>query len=378
MDKRDYYEVLGVGRGASPEEIKRAYRRGALKHHPDNAPGDKAQAEQKFKELAQAYEVLSDHEKRARYDRFGHEGLRGAGMHDFSSMGLGDIFSMFEDIFGGMGLGGVGASDRGLDLETQVELTLVQVATGMDHTLEFERMDYCDACAGTGAKAGSKPLRCSDCGGYGKVQQQVPGFFGVSVRVIDCPTCCGRGQVVKDRCLACRGSGRARKKRILSVHIPPGVHDGQVVRARGEGEPGPSGTSRGDLHVYVRVQPHPLLARRGDDLLCQVPVSFSQAAMGGRVPVPTLTGMEEIEVPPGTQNGDVVPMKLRGLPDTRTGRRGNQFVQIVVEVPRKLSQRQRELLEAFASEEEKPEVHSERKSVLRKLIDYFSAEKPRK
>jgi len=378
MDKRDYYEVLGVARGAGPEEIRRAYRRGALKYHPDNYKGDKSEAEQKFKELAEAYEVLSDHEKRARYDRFGHEGLRGAGVHDFSSMGLGDIFSIFEDVFGGMGFGGAAASDRGLDLETQVELTLVQVATGVDHTLEFERMDYCDACAGSGAKAGSQPIRCADCGGYGKVQQQVPGFFGVSVRVIDCPACRGRGQIVKDRCPACRGSGRARKKRVLSVHIPPGVHDGQVVRARGEGEPAPSGTSRGDLHVYVRVLPHPLLARRGDDLLCQVPVSFAQAALGARVAVPTLTGMEEIDVPAGVQNGTVLQMKGRGLPDTRTGWRGSQFVQIAVEVPRKLSQAQRELLKAFAAEEEKPEVQSERKSFLQKLIDYFASEKPKK
>jgi molecular chaperone DnaJ len=373
MDKRDYYEVLGLPREATPEDIKRAYRRGALKHHPDNAQGDKGEAEKRFKELAEAYEVLSDPPKRARYDRFGHEGLRGAGMHDFSSMGMGDIFSMFEDIFGG-GMGGGGHVDRGLDLETEIELSLVQVATGLDHTLEFERADYCDTCGGTGAKAGSKPLRCSDCGGYGKVQQQVQSFFGVSVRVIECPTCHGRGQTIKDRCPACRGTGRARKKRMLTVHIPAGVHDGQLVRVRGEGEPAPGGTSRGDLHVYVRVQPHPLLSRRGDDLLCQVPVSFAQAAMGARVPVPCLTGMEEIDIPPGTQNADVLRMKDRGLPDHRTGRRGHQYVQVVVEVPRKLSRKQKELLEAFAAAEE-PDAPSERKSFLQKLKDCFSPEK---
>jgi molecular chaperone DnaJ len=377
MEKRDYYEVLGVPREAGPEEIKRAYRRGALKHHPDNAPGDKAEAERKFKELAEAYEVLADPHKRARYDRYGHDGLRGAGMHDFASMGLGDIFSMFEDIFGGTGLGGAAASERGLDLETQVELTLVQVATGVDHTLEFERVDFCDTCAGSGAKSGSKPLRCSACAGYGKVQQQVQSFFGVSVRVIDCPTCRGRGHIVKDRCPACRGSGRARKKRVLAVHVPPGVHDGQCVRVRGEGEPSASGTGRGDLHVYVRVQPHPLLARRGDDLLCQVPISFAQAAMGAKVSVPTLTGLEEIDVKAGTQNGEVVQMKDRGLPDTRTGRRGHQYVQVLVEVPRKLSKKQRELLEAFAAAEE-PDAPGERRSFLGKLKEFLSPEKPGK
>jgi molecular chaperone DnaJ len=376
-DKRDYYEVLGIPRESGPEDIKRAYRRGALKHHPDNAQGDKGEAEKRFKELAEAYEVLSDPHKRARYDRFGHEGLRGSGLHDFSGMGFQDIFSMFEDIFGGMGGGGAGASERGLDLETEVELTLVHVATGIDHTLEFERMDFCETCGGTGAKSGSKPLRCTDCAGYGKVQQQVQSFFGVSVRVIDCPTCHGRGHVVKDRCPACRGTGRSRKKRVLTVHVPAGVHDGQVVRLRGEGEPSGTGTARGDLHVYVRVKPHPMLERRGDDLLCQVPISFTQAAIGAKVAVPTLAGMEEVDIPAGTQNGAVIRMKDRGLPDARTGRRGQQYVQVVVEVPRKLSRKQRELLEAFAAAEE-PDAPSERKSFLTRLADIFSQNKPPK
>jgi molecular chaperone DnaJ len=372
MSKRDYYEVLGVGREASPEDIKRAFRRGALKHHPDNAKGDKSEAEKKFKELSEAYEAISDPVKRQRYDRFGHEGLRGAGLHDFSGMGFQDIFSMFEDIFGGAGgaAGGV-SGDRGLDLETEVELSLTHVATGLDHTLEFERMDFCDTCGGSGAKAGTRPDRCKECNGYGKVQQQVQSFFGVSVRVVGCPACRGRGQVVKDRCGDCRGSGRTRKKRILTVHVPPGVHDGQVVRLRGEGEPSTTGASRGDLHVYVRVMPHPLLERRGDDLLCRVPVSFVQAAIGAKASIPTLSGPEEIDVPPGTQHGDVIRLRDRGLPDARTGRRGQQYVQVLVEVPRKLSRKQRELLEAFAAAEE-PEAPSEQKNFLGRLVEYFS------
>lgn len=371
--KRDYYEVLGVAREASAEDIKRAYRKGALKYHPDNFKGDKAEGEAKFKELAEAYEVLSDPVKRQRYDRFGHEGLRDAGVHDFSSMGFGDIFSMFEDIFGGLG-GHARGSDRGLDLETEVEITLEQVATGVDHTLEFERMDMCETCSGSGAKPGTKVDKCSTCGGYGQVQQQVQSFFGMSVRVIPCPKCRGKGTVIATACETCGGSGRARKRRVLTMHIPPGIHDGQVVRARGEGEPNAGGTSRGDLHVYVRVREHPLLTRRNDDLICQVPLSFCQAALGGKVEIPTLAGTEEMEVPAGTQNGDVFSLAKRGLPNTRSGRRGDQLVQVFVEVPRKLSKRQRELLEQLASEEDAHPDWSgpQRKSFFDKVKEYFS------
>lgn len=372
--KRDYYEVLGVDRGVGSGQVKRAYRKGALKYHPDNFKGDKAEGEAKFKELAEAYEVLSDPVKRQRYDQYGHAGLRDAGLHDFSKMGFGDIFSMFEDIFAGMGLGGGPHAyrDRGLDLETQIELSLEQVATGIDQTLEFERMDLCDKCGGSGSKPGSPPARCSACGGYGQIQQQVQGFFGVSVRVSVCPACKGEGTVVTDPCGGCAGTGRVRKKRILTVHIPPGVHDGQVVRIRGEGEPSSAGTSRGNLHCYVRVKPHPLLARRGDDLICQVPINFSVAAMGGRTEVPTLGGVEDIEIPAGCQNGDVITLKKRGLPSPRGSRPGDQHVQIFIEVPRKLARQQRRLLEQYA-ETEQSNVTPERKRFLKKLKEYFAS-----
>ncbi len=380
--KRDYYEVLGVARDASGNEIKRAYRKLALKYHPDNFQGDKAEGEKKFKELAEAYEVLSDSTKRQQYDRFGHEGLRGAGMHDFSSMGFGDIFSMFQDIFGGSvgGSARSGRAQRGLDLETEVEVTLEEVATGVDRTLEFERMDLCDDCAGSGAKPGSNPDRCQTCGGYGQVQQQVQGFFGVSVRITACPDCGGKGRIIKDPCDSCHGTGRGRKKRILTVHIPAGIREGQVVRARDEGEPSQDGTHRGDLHVYVRVQRHPLLDRRGDDLVCRVPITFSQAAIGGTVPVPTLDGKQQVEIPAGTQNGDVITLKRKGLPNLRTGTRGQQFVQVFVEIPRKLTQRQRDLLRQYAETEEDlnsvdGEAHTERKSFFEKLKDYFTPAK---
>ena len=373
--KRDhYYEVLGLDRSASADDVKRAYRRGALKYHPDNHKGGKGDGEKKFKELAEAYEVLSDPVKRERYDQFGPAGLRGTSMHDFSSMGVGDIFSMFGfgDIFGG-GFGGQ-TTDRGYDLEASLEITLEQVATGTERTLEFDRMDICDPCQGSGSKPGTTPDKCSACGGYGELRQQTPGFFGgMSVRITVCPQCHGRGTIVTDPCQACQGSGRARKKRVLSVTIPPGIHDGAVRRLRGEGEPGRSGTSRGDLHCYIRVLEHPMLARRGDDLVCTVPIAFSVAALGGLIEVPTLAGAEELDVPAGTQNLDVITLKRRGLPSARSGRPGDQHVQVYVEVPRKLTREQRELLEKFARTEE-TNVTPQRKSFFEKLRDYFGKE----
>jgi len=371
-EKRDYYEVLEVSRSASAADIKRAYRRKALKLHPDNFQGDKAEAERLFKECAEAYEVLSDPAKRQAYDRFGHAGLRGAGVHDFSSMGFGDIFSMFQDIFGGMGFGG-GRGARaaaGMDLETEVEVSLEEVATGVDETLEFQRMDYCDDCSGSGAVAGSEKQACPVCGGHGQVQQQMQGFFGVSIRVRECPKCRGEGRIVKNPCKACGGTGRRRKKRILTVHVPPGIHDGQMVRVRGEGEPGAHGSSRGDLHVYVRVREHPLLARHGSDLLCEAPISFAQAALGAEIEVPTLAGMDTIEIPAGTQNGQVLTLRGRGLPDVRSGRKGDQHVRVFVEVPRKLTKQQRELLRQYARTEEK-DVSPERKSFFERARAYF-------
>lgn len=370
--KRDYYEVLGIERNASGEEIKRSYRKLALKFHPDNYKGDKKEAETKFKELAEAYEVLSEPTKRQQYDRFGHEGMRGAGVHDFTNMGFGDIFSMFEDIFGNTGFprGGRGGGDHGMDLETEVQLTLEQVATGADQTLEFERVDMCETCSGSGSKPGTSPTKCVTCGGYGQVQQQVQSIFGMSVRVTACPRCHGKGNIVTSPCDTCKGTGRRKKKRVLTVRIPPGIHDGQVVRVRGEGEPSVSGTSRGDLHVYVHIAEHPLLGRRGDDVFCQVPIAFTQAALGGSITVPTLVGQKEIAVPSGTQNGDVLTLKQQGLPSQRGGRRGDQLVQLFVEVPKKITTEQRELLEKLAQTEE-IEITPQRRNFFDKLKECF-------
>ena len=232
-------------------------------------------------------------------------------------------------------------------------------------------MDLCDECGGSGARRGSEPVRCETCNGYGQVQQQESGFFGMSVRVIACPRCNGRGTTVSDPCGACSGSGRARKKRTLTVQVPAGVSDGQVIRVRGEGGPGADGTTRGDLHCYVRIKAHPLLVRNGDDLVCQVPIAFSQAALGGNIQAPTLAGSEEIGVPSGSQNGDVITLRGRGLPSLRSGRRGDQHVQVFIEVPKKLSKEQTELLKQYA-ETEQVDVTPQRKSFLDKLKKYFS------
>ncbi|MCK5114233.1 MAG: molecular chaperone DnaJ [Phycisphaerae bacterium] len=375
--KQCYYEVLSVSKSANGDEVKRAYRKLALKYHPDNYKGDKSEGEAHFKKLAEAYEVLGDAEKRQLYDRYGHAGLRSSGMHDFSSMGFGDIFSMFNDIFSGGGMGGFstrgGRSSRGLDLETEVELTLEEVATGVERTLEFERMDFCETCKGSGAKPGTDPKKCSTCGGYGQVQQQMSGVFGMSVRVVTCPDCSGKGTTITDPCEDCHGSGRTRTQRTLNVQIPKGISDGQVVRVRDEGEPGEyssSGSSRGDMHVYVTIKPHPLLQRRNSDLIAQVPVTFTTAALGGKITVPTLTGPEEISVPTGSQHGDVITLRKRGLPKLGSHAVGDEHVQIFIEVPKKLSKQQRELLQAYG-ETEGDHVTPQRKSFLQSLKDHF-------
>src|SRR3954468_3606000 len=267
--KRDYYEILGVTRTASGEEIKRSYRRLAMKYHPDRNDGDgKAEAELRFKECAEAYEVLIDDDKRRRYDQFGHAGVQG--QHDFSHMDVGDIFSMFDDIFGGAfggapgaggraARGGPNVAQRGFDLETQVELTLAEVANGAEKTIEFERQDACEPCKGSGAKPGTSPVICPQCGGQGRIAQQ--GFGGMFRMVTTCPQCRGKGSVVKEHCPACRGTGRQMKKRVVKVNIPPGVHEGQAVRIGGEGEPGAAGGPHGDLHCYIPVKQHTLFSR---------------------------------------------------------------------------------------------------------------------
>lgn len=371
--KRDYYEILNVERSANGEEIKRAYRKLAMKHHPDRNPGDK-QAELAFKESAEAYEVLSDPEKRQRYDRFGHEGLRGTSMHDFNRMDFGDIFSMFDDVlgsmFGGRGgaRGGPRGARRGASLETVIDLSLEEVATGIEREIEFTRLDLCDTCDGSGAKPGSEPITCVTCAGQGQMQQS--GFGGMFRMVTTCQACGGTGKVVADKCADCKGSGRQPKKRVLNVKIPAGIHDGQAVRIGGEGEPGDRGGGRGDLHVVVRIKEHKLFNRSEDDLVLKMPVSFAQAALGATVHVPTLNGQEELTIKPGTQHGEQFRIRNAGLPNLRTTRPGDLIVLMMIEVPAKLSKKQKELLRQYA-ETEDHDVMPHNKSFWEKMKEYI-------
>ena len=372
---RDYYEILSVERTADAEEVKRAYRRMAMKYHPDRNPGD-AEAEAKFKEAAEAYEVLGDTAKRERYDRFGHEGVRsgGAATHDFSSMDVSDIFSMFNDIFGG-GLGGNRAGrrgpSRGYDLETEVSLTLADVLTGCERTVEFTRLDVCDTCAGSGAKPGTKPTTCPTCGGQGKVQQT--GLGGMFRMVTACPACRGRGTIITDHCETCRGKGRVPRKRTISVKIPAGIAEGQAVRVAGEGEPPADASSgaegrRGDLHVVIRIEPHEMFERQGDNLVVQIPISFTQASLGAEIEAPALDGNQTLTVPRGTQHGAIFRITGKGLPNLRTGRRGDIIIVVSIEIPRRLSTRQESLLREFAATEDE-KVLPESQGFLKRLRD---------
>jgi molecular chaperone DnaJ len=357
---RDYYEILTVTKTSSSEDIKRAYRRLAMKYHPDRNPNDK-EAEARFKECAEAYEVLSDPERRTIYDRYGHEGLRSRPVHDFRSMNVEDIFSMFNDIFGG-GIGGFGAAGRrggvprGYDLETEVEITMEEVLSGAARDVEFKRLDVCQTCEGSGAKPGTKPTTCTTCGGVGQVVQT--GLGGMFRMQTTCPHCHGRGTVVVEKCPDCRGAGRVSVKRKLSVKIPAGIHDGQAVRVQSEGEPPPPELNvkgqgiRGDLHVVVRVQDHDQFERDGDDLLLAVPVNFTQLALGAQIEVPTIDGTRTLTVPSGTQHGALFRINGAGLPNLRGGSRGDLVCIIQLVVPRKLNESQKRLLAEYAKTED--------------------------
>lgn len=372
-DKRDYYDVLGVQRNASPEDIRKAYRARALQCHPDRVHGDEAvkkKAEGEFKELAESYEVLSDADKRARYDQFGHEGLRGVGMHDYSHMGFEDIFSMFQDILGMGGQRGGGRRQRrGFDLETTLALTLEEVSEGATKTLEFQRRDACPACKGSGAKAGTARKTCLACGGYGQVARS--GFGGFFQAVTACPRCQGVGTTVETPCTDCRGSGQKTVSRRVEIKVPAGIHEGQAVRVRGEGEAGETDALRGDLHCYVRVQPHPLFERHGNDLYVQVPIGFTQAALGAEIDVPTLAGREKLTVPAGTQTGHLFKLAKRGLPELGVGKRGSLMVQVVIETPTKLTAKQEQMLREYAKSEDRS-VLPKSKSFFEKIGEYFT------
>lgn len=370
--KRDYYEVLGVSRGATDQEIKSAYRRLALQHHPDRNPGNKEESEERFKEITEAYSVLADSEKRAAYDRFGFAAVGGAGgSPDFSSTifsGLEDLFGSFfdlEDLFG-QGRGRRVRAERGSDLRYEMEISFEEAASGLDTKIKIPRSESCPSCHGSGSRNGSQMAGCAACGGRGQVRYS-QGFFTVSRT---CPQCRGAGQVNRDPCPDCHGEGRVRREKVLGIKIPAGVDDGTRLRISGEGEAGRNGGPPGDLYVALKVRPHPYFERRGEDLYVRIPLSITQAALGTDIKVPTLRGQEKLKIPEGTQPGAVFRLRGHGMPVLNGRSHGHLYVLVDVVIPHRLSRDQRRALESLA-----PSVEVENKPVERtsseKVKDVF-------
>jgi len=373
MAKQDYYDLLGVSRNAGEGEIKKAFRKLAVKYHPDKNPDNQKQAEEKFKQVAEAYDVLGDPQKRRRYDQFGPEGLRGAGVHTYTDSSFEDILRAFgfgtESIFGDLFGGGRrrGGVRRGADIEHTLTLRLEEAVLGTQHkTIEVARHEPCPSCSGSGARVGTQRVPCSYCRGTGQVQQS-SGFFSIRTT---CSRCRGRGEVIQSPCPACDGSGRDLKRVSIDMNVPPGTADGMTYRLAGQGEAGANGAPRGDLYCHVRVTPHKFFERRGSSLYCRVPISFSQAVLGAKIAVPTIEGKTAmLTIPGGTQSGELLRMKGLGVP-TRGGR-GSQLVQMLVEVPKTLTREQQALLRKFA-ETEDMNVTPRRKSFLENIKNYFT------
>ncbi|MET1080448.1 MAG: molecular chaperone DnaJ [Pseudomonas sp.] len=346
MAKRDYYEVLGVERGASEAELKKAYRRLAMKHHPDRNPDDKV-SEEKFKEANEAYEVLSDASKRAAFDQYGHAGVdpsAGAGGPGFGGANFSDIFGdVFSDFFGGARGGARGGAQRGSDLRYTLELDLEEAVRGTTVTIRVPTLVNCKPCEGSGAKKGTAPVTCTTCGGVGQVRMQ-QGFFSVQQT---CPRCHGSGKMIADPCTSCQGQGRVEEHKTLSVKVPPGVDTGDRIRLSGEGEAGAMGGPAGDLYVVVNVREHAIFQRDGKHLYCEVPISFADAALGGELEVPTLDGRVKLKIPDGTQTGKLFRLRGKGVAPVRGGGAGDLMCRVAVETPVNLDRRQRELLEEF-------------------------------
>ncbi len=357
MAKRDYYEVLGVERGAGEAELKKAYRRLAMKYHPDRNPDDKS-AEEKFKEANEAYEVLSDPAKRAAYDQYGHAGvdqsMGGGGGANFSDI-FGDVFS---DFFGGGRGGARGGPQRGSDLRYTLELNLEEAVRGTTVTIRVPTLVHCKTCDGSGAKKGTAPVTCTTCGGIGQVRMQ-QGFFSVQQT---CPRCHGSGKMIADPCPDCRGQGRLEEHKTLSVKVPAGVDSGDRIRLAGEGEAGTLGGPPGDLYVVVSVREHPIFQRDGKHLYCEVPISFADAALGGELEVPTLDGRVKLKIPEGTQTGKLFRLRGKGVAPVRGGAAGDLMCRVAVETPVNLSKRQRELLEEFRDSLQGNSSHSPKAS----------------
>ncbi len=359
MAKRDFYEVLGVTRSCDEKALKASFRKLAMECHPDRNNGDHS-AELKFKEINEAYEILKDPQKRAAYDRFGHQAFEHGGAAGFgagAASGFASFADIFDEFFGDFRGGGRRSGrERGSDLRYNLEVTLEEAFSGKAVEVEVPTSITCDACAGSGAKPGTNPKACPTCGGAGRVRASQGGFFHIERT---CPACHGRGEVVSDPCAKCSGAGRVSETRTLSVNIPPGIEDGTRIRLAGEGEAGLRGGPPGDLYIFLSIKPHAFFQRDGADIFCRVPVSLTTAALGGQFEVPTLDGgRSRVKVPDGTQSGRQIHLKGKGMPVLRSRQVGDMYVQIVVETPRNLSRRQRELLEEFeraSNEENNPE-----------------------
>ena len=376
-EKRDYYEVLGIERNAGADDIKRAYRKLAMQFHPDRNPDD-PDAEKNFKEAAEAYDILGDEQKKAQYDQFGHAAFAGGGMGGQRFSNLEDIFDAFGDIFGGGGGGGGFFGDlfgggrrrqrgprRGRDLKIVLELTLEEIDNGVERTISLKRHEHCESCNGTGGKDGAAPTTCSTCAGAGRVQR-TQGFFAVQT---PCPTCQGRGQAVSDPCTTCDGSGRKGVESEVVIQVPAGIEDGMRIRVPGAGDAGDAGAPRGDLYCIVREVEHQVFQRGGADLITEIPFNFAQLAMGDRVEIPTLRGKADMNIPAGTQPGRVFRMRGQGLPHLEGSGRGDQLVRVFVEVPKKLTDRQKELLREFADIEGES---TGSRTILERITDYFN------
>jgi molecular chaperone DnaJ len=371
MAKRDLYEILGVGRGASDAELKAAFRKLAMQHHPDRNPGDRA-AEAKFKELNEAYQTLSDVQKRAAYDRFGHaafeHGGGPGGMGDGFASSMADIFDdLFGDMMGRNRSGRRDGRERGSDLRYNMEISLEEAFRGKTATVKIPTSTACEICVGTGAKAGSKPKTCPTCHGHGRVRAQ-QGFFAIERT---CPNCQGRGEIIDNPCATCAGSGRVMRERTLSVNIPAGVEDGTRIRLAGEGEAGLRGGPTGDLYIFLSIKPHPFFQRDGADLYCRVPISMVQAALGGEFTVRTVDGTEaKVKVPEGTQSGKQFRLRSKGMPILRSRDFGDLYIQATVETPQSLTRRQRELLAEFEAESSH-KTHPESAGFFSRMKDFF-------
>jgi molecular chaperone DnaJ len=368
MSKRDYYEVLGLSRGCNDGEIKAAYRRLAMKWHPDKNPGDQS-CEHQFKEINEAYDVLKDDQKRAAYDRFGHAAFDGAGGHGhgFGSEFASSFSDIFDDLFG-MGRRGRGSGrERGADLRYNLEISLEEAYAGKTAQVRLPTNVTCEACSGTGAKPGTQPTACRTCSGSGRIRH-AQGFFTIERT---CPACQGRGSVIEMPCDNCGGAGRVTKERTLEVNIPAGVEDGTRIRLASEGEAGMRGGPPGDLYIFLSIKPHAMFQREGADLYCRVPISMVTAALGGEIEVPTLEGASAaVKVPEGTQTGKRFRLAHKGMPVLRSKSRGDMHVQVAVETPQKLTKRQRELLREFEKQSSK-ETQPETTGFFTKMREFF-------